>query len=103
MTWAMNASRTETMMAASVVSLNKMKKIGAENTDPMVVSYKAKQREREGERLLRMKHCPAEGLVEKEGKVATIRRKGEREETHPGGRRKMSFIRTEDDTYSMGE
>ena len=32
----MNERRTETMMAASVVSLNMMKKMGAEKMDPML-------------------------------------------------------------------
>lgn len=84
MTWAMNASRTETMIAASVVSLNRMKKMGAENTEPMVLSYTAKRRER-GRRLLRMKPCLKKVFVEKEGKVATRGRKGERRRRHTQG------------------
>lgn len=35
-TCLMNVSKTETMMAASVVSLNMMKKMGAEKMEPMV-------------------------------------------------------------------
>lgn len=65
MTWEMNASKTETIMAASVVSLNMMKKMGAENTDPMAVNYVAK-RTGKREDSCGMKHCLIEQSQEEE-------------------------------------